>query len=120
LSIGYWLLAIGYCLLAIGYWLLAIGYWLLAIVYWLLAIGYWLLAVGYWLLAIVAASRFSVAHLQALVAVELHPLRLVRAFVKASDWQAGHEGLCQKILVFPLLSCLCCVRALRPWRSGGA
>jgi hypothetical protein len=28
------------------------------------------------------------------------------AFVKASDWQAGHEGLCQKIRVFHLLACI--------------
>jgi hypothetical protein len=76
----------GYCLLSIGYCLLSIGYWLLSIVYCLLSIGYWLLSIDYCLLAIVAASRFSVAHLQALVVLELHQLRPARvAFVKASD-----------------------------------
>jgi hypothetical protein len=70
---------------------LSIGYWLLSIGYWLLPIGYWLLAIGYCLLAIVAASRFSVVHLQALVVLALHPLRLVGPSVKASDWQAAGQ-----------------------------
>jgi hypothetical protein len=59
-------------------------------------------------LSVVVASRFSVAHLRALV-VERHPLRLALvAFVKASDWQAGHKEPFQAIFFLERLFTLAC------------